>query len=102
MKHFLIRYHFTGDSEAEWQAAIARFIADLEGDAELGGKIAYRAMRSADGDYFHLASPVDEAAVKALGERPFFERYTALTERAGGGEVSVVPLDVVAETQLRQ
>ena len=84
MKHFLIKYTFkTGPREA-WHAEIARFIAALDGDPELRGKIAYRAMKVGDGpEYCHLAATADDGAAKALGTRAFFEHYTAETERVG-------------------
>jgi len=99
MKQFLIKYSFKGDSEAQWRSHIAAFIAALDGDPELKGKISYRCMKRRGGaDYYHLATPVDDDAVALLQSRDFFKRYTELTRLAGGGEVEVVPLEVIAET----
>ncbi len=99
MKQFLIKYRRKNGSEAEWHADIARFIAALDGDPALGG-IAYRCMKVRGGDdYFHLATAADDAAVKALQSRDFFKRYTEATKHTGGGEVEVLPLDIVAETK---
>jgi len=100
MKHFLIRYRFEHGSAADWHQEIGRFIAALDADAELAGKISYRAMKIRDDDtsYVHLASAVDDAAVKALGERAFFKHYTEETERVSGGSVEVLPLEIIAET----
>ena len=99
MKQFLIKYSFKGASEAQWQRDIAAFIESLGGDPELKGKIGYRCMkRSGGADYYHLATPVDEEAVAVLQSREFFKRYTELTRLAGGGEVEVIPLEVIAET----
>jgi hypothetical protein len=98
----MIRYTFADGTPEAWHAEIARFIADLESDPELAGRIAYRAMRLGEGpEYAHLAAVADEAAVKTLGSRDFFERYTAATERVGGGHVEVIPLEIVAETAFR-
>jgi hypothetical protein len=104
MKHFLIRYRFEHGSPAEWHAEIGRFIAALDADPELSSKISYRAMRLRDDDtsYLHLAAAVDEAAVKALGERAFFKHYTEQTERVSGGSVEVLPLEIIAETKERR
>jgi hypothetical protein len=99
MKYFLIRYHFTNGSQTEWHQEIGRFIAALESDPSIGGKISYRAMRTAKGDYYHIAAAVDEPATQELGERDFFERYTQETHRVGGGQVTVEPLEIVAETK---
>jgi quinol monooxygenase YgiN len=100
MKHFLIRYRFEQGSRDDWHQEIARFIAALNADAELAGKISYRAMKIRDDDtsYVHLASAVDDAAVKALGERAFFKHYTEQTELVSGGSVEVLPLEIIAET----
>jgi hypothetical protein len=40
-------------------------------------------------------------AVKAPQSRDFFKRYTEQTKRARGGDVEVLPLDIVAETMPR-
>jgi hypothetical protein len=99
MKHFLIRYKRTSGTEAEWHQDIARFIENLDKDPELKGKILYRCMKIRDGsDYFHLAAASDEQAVKAMQSRDFFKRYSEKTRQIAGGEVTVSPLDVVAET----
>jgi len=100
MKHFMIRYKRGSGTEAEWHRDIAAFIADLDQDPELKGKILYRCMkiRGSD-DYFHLAAAADETAIKAMQSRDFFKRYTEKTRQvAAGGEVTVSPLDIVAET----
>jgi len=102
MKHFMIRYTFTEGTPEAWHAEIARFIAALEADPELRGKIAYRAMKVGNGpEYCHLAAVADESVPKTLGTRAFFEHYTAETERVGGGKVEVIPLEIVAETAYR-
>jgi hypothetical protein len=102
VKHFLITYRFTTGSEEEWRREIARFIAALEADPALSGKIAYRCMKSREGpDYYHVAAAVDEQAVKALGEREFFTRYSEQSDFVSGGTVEVVPLEIVAETAFR-
>ena len=99
MKQFLIKYRFKHGLRDEWHKEIARFIAALESDPVLNGKISYRSMKVKDSDdYYHLASAEDELAVKTLGERDFFSNYTKRTEDVSGGEVEVLPLEIVAET----
>jgi len=100
MKQFLIRYRLVNGSKAEWHQSIAEFIAHLDSDPELRGKIGYRCMCAGD-DYFHIASPIDEATVKTLQGLDFFKRYTDKTRETGGGEVMVAPLEVIAETAYR-
>jgi len=100
MKQFLIKYRFKSGSEDQWHQDIARFIVALDDDPVLQGKISYRCMKHRGGsDYFHLATVVDEEVVKTLQSREFFTRYTNLTKSAGGGEVEVLPLDIIAETK---
>ena len=68
---------------------------------DLRGRIAYRCMKGREGpDYYHLASAVDDQAIKSLQEREFFKRYTAKTKSVAGGTVEVVPLEMIAETKL--
>jgi hypothetical protein len=102
MKHFLIKYHFKSGSEEEWHRDIARFIAALDKVPALQGKIAYRCMKHRGGsDYYHIAAAADEQAIKALQAQEFFAGYTEATKRAGGGEVEVLPLEIIAETTFR-
>jgi hypothetical protein len=99
MKHFLIRYTRTNESEEAWHRDITAFIAALDSDPDLKGKISYRCMKVRDEmSYYHLAAASDEQAVKALQQREFFKRYTEKTRLVAGGEVSVTPLEIIAET----
>jgi len=50
-------------------------------------------------DYYHLASAEDDLTVKTLGERDFFSSYTKRTEAMSGGEVEVLPLEIIGETK---
>jgi hypothetical protein len=100
MAQFLIKYRFTNGSVEEWHREIAQFIAAIDSDPALGGKITYRCMKSRNGtDYYHLATTADESATKALQEREFFKRYTESAKLAAGGELEVVPLETIAETR---
>ena len=101
MKRFLITYTYRLDEAARpaWHGRIAEFIAALENDAELRGRITYRCMKAADGErYYHLAEAVDSAAIAALRQRPFFQSYTEETKRVGGGAVEVSTLETIAQT----
>jgi hypothetical protein len=99
MKHFLIRYTRVNGSEQAWHQDIAAFISALDDDPDLKGKIVYRCMKVRDDShYYHLAAAVDEQAIKALHQRAFFKRYTEQTRLVAGGEVSVTPLEIIAET----
>jgi hypothetical protein len=102
MKHFLIKYRFKSGTKEEWHQDIAAFISALQTDPALEGKISYSCMKSREGlDYYHLASATDDQAIKTLQEREFFKRYTERTKLVAGGEVEVLPLDIIAETMNR-
>jgi hypothetical protein len=100
MKYSIIKYQFASGTPELWHREVARFIAAIEGDAELKGRISYRCMKNRDdSSYFHLAGAADEAAVKTLQSRAFFKAYQARTrEVAAGGNVTVTPIELVAET----
>jgi hypothetical protein len=99
MKHFMIKYQFANGTAEEWHREIAHFIAALDGDPELKGKITYRVMKNRDDtSYFHLASAADEHAIKTLQARDFFKHYTEKTRQVAGGEVVVTPIEPIAET----
>jgi hypothetical protein len=103
VKHFLIKYRFQEGSPEAWRAEIERFIAALEADATLNGRIAYRCMKAGNGsnEYYHLAASSDDEASKALQARDFFKAYTEETKRVSGGTVEVLPLAIIAETSAR-
>jgi hypothetical protein len=102
MKSFLIRYRLQNASPEEWHKDVAAFIAGLDNDPALKGKIAYRCMKIRDSaDYLHLATAADDQAIKALQQSPLFSGYTEKTRAAAGGAVDVLPLDIIAETQTK-
>lgn len=101
MKHSMIRYQFANGAEAEWRAEIARFIAELDSDPRLAGRVAYRCMKVRNEPaYYHLAVADDDDTVRALQGSDFFKRYQEATRRvAADGRVEVVPIDIIAETK---
>jgi hypothetical protein len=102
MKSFLIRYRLQNASPEEWHKDVAAFIAGLDSDPALKGKIAYRCMRVRDSaDYLHLATAADDEAIKALQQSRFFSGYQEKTKKVAGGSVDVLPLDVIAETHIK-
>ena len=99
MKHFMIKYRFANGATTEWHREIGRFIAALNEDPELKGRIIYRCLKNRDDtDYYHVAAAVDEQAVKTLQSREFFKHYTEKTRQAAGGDVVVTPMELIAET----
>jgi hypothetical protein len=99
MKEFLIRYRLTNGTPNSWHQDITKFISALANDPDLKGRIAYRCMKTRDGsEYFHIASPADDEAVKTLQQRDYFKSYTEKTRTMAGGDVVVSPLEIIAET----
>ena len=99
MKYSMIKYQFTNGTTEDWHREIDRFIAAIESDPELKGKISYRCMKTADDkSYMHLAAAVDEAAIKTLQSRDFFQRYREKTREVAGGNVTVTPIEMIAGT----
>ena len=99
MKHFMIKYQFANGTTEDWHREIGRFISALNNDPELKGRISYRVMKNRDDSgYFHLAAAADEQAVKTAQARDFFKHYTEKTRQVAGGEVTVTPIEVIAET----
>ena len=99
MKHFMIKYQLANGTTEEWHREIERFIAALNSDPELKGKISYRCMKNRDdSSYYHLAAAADEQAIKTLQARDFFKHYTEKTRQVAGREVTVTPMELIAET----
>lgn len=102
MKHFLIKYRFKNGTAEAWHEHISAFISALDSNPAVKGKISYRCMKEQEGaGYYHLASASDPEAVKALQQQDFFKRYTEETKSVAGGEVEVLPLQIIAETAYR-
>ncbi|HEY0614766.1 MAG TPA: hypothetical protein VGC96_09005 [Candidatus Elarobacter sp.] len=102
MKQFLITYRVKDGMEEQRRDEIAAFIAAIDADPSLRGKLSYRCMKAGgQPEYYHIATAADEAAVKDLQSRDFFSRYTEQTERCADGEVDVSPLELIAETAAR-
>jgi hypothetical protein len=99
MKHFMIKYQFANGTTEAWHQEISRFITAIDNDPELKGRIIYRCMKNRDdSSYCHLASAADDLAVKTLQARDFFKHYTEKTKQVAGGEVTVTPIELIAET----
>ena len=99
MKHFMIKYQLANGAAEEWHREIGRFIAALNDDPELKGKISYRCMKNRDdAGYYHLAAATDEQAIKTLQARDYFKHYTERTRQVAGGDVVVTPMELIAET----
>ena len=100
MKHSMIKYQFANGTAEEWHREVGKFIAALDSDPELKGKISYRGMKNSDdSSYYHLAAAADEQAVKTLQSRDFFKPYTEKTRQVAAGGVVVTPMLLIAETR---
>jgi len=100
MQQFMIRYRRQNADAETWHRDVAQFIAAVDADPELRGRIGYRVMRLGGGDdYVHIATPADDQAVKTLQSRDFFKRYNERVRAvAADGKVEVTKLDLVGET----
>jgi hypothetical protein len=100
MKYSMIKYQFTNGTAEEWHREIDRFIAALNNDPELKGRISYRCMKNRDDSgYTHLAAVADDATIKTLQSRDFFRHYQEKTRQIAGGHVTVTPVELIAETE---
>jgi hypothetical protein len=102
MKRFLIKYTYNPASGPveDWHRHIKEFIAGLDSDPELKGRIGYLCMKAKDSaNYYHIAEARDDDVPNLLQLRDFFKRYTEETKRVGGGTVEVLPLETIAETR---
>lgn len=102
MPQSIIAYTFKTGSEDEWRSSITTMVGQMNADPDLKGRIAYRVLKERAGQrYWHIASAVDDAALKALQGKDFFRDYQAATRAASGGTVEVIATETVAETAFR-
>ena len=91
MKHFLIKYRFKDGSPEAWRGEIERFIAAVEADTTLNGRIAYRCMKAdnGSGEYYHLAATTGRRSVEGAAAARFLQavhgRDQARLRRHGRG-----------------
>ena len=70
----------------------------------VGGLVSHRtgaslvAKSAGSNDYYHLARAADDQAPKDLQQRDWFRQYQEKTRMVAGGQVEVLPLEVIAET----
>ena len=104
MKQFLIRYRRGGTDAETWHRDVAAFIAALDGDAELSGKISRIAACASPTATIICISPRRQTRPpsRRCNPRDYFKRYNERTRQvAADGKVEVLKLDVVAETKNR-
>jgi molybdopterin/thiamine biosynthesis adenylyltransferase len=83
MKQFLIKYRRTNGSTEDWHREIGTFIAAIDSDPALKGKVGYRCLKARDGeDYFHIATVHDDSGRVALQERADAQRLDELVATA--------------------
>ena len=97
-----VTYLINVKSNITFANVLQLLIAALNDDPELKGKIIYRCLKNRDdAEYFHLASAVDEDAIKTLQSREFFQHYSEKTRQVAGNGVVVTPMELIAETTRR-
>ena len=100
MKQFLVKYRRQNGTPEEWHREIARFIANIDADPAIKGKVGYRCLKARDGaDYFHIATVYEDSGQAALQTKDWFKAYQGATKAVSGGTVEVLPLELVAETR---
>jgi quinol monooxygenase YgiN len=102
MPQSIIAYTFKTGSEEAWRRRIATMIGEMNADPDLTGRIAYRVLKERNGQrYWHVASAVDDDALKALQGKDYFRSYQAATREAAAGTLEVIGTETVAETTFR-
>jgi len=99
MKHFMIKYSVCQRRHRGLAPGNRPVHCRDRQRSRTQGRIIYRCMKNRDdANYMHLAAAADEQAIKALQSRDFFKHYTEKTRAVAGGEVTVTPLELIAET----
>jgi hypothetical protein len=102
MPQSIIVYTLKNGAREDWHRQVEAMVTRMNADPDLKGRIAYRVLRQRNGDrYWHVASAIDEAALKALQGKDYFRSYQASTREVSGGTIDVVGTETVAETDFR-
>ena len=101
MLYSFIRYTTQGPSE-EWEREVNAFIAAIDGDPSLRGRISYRCFKEKDGvSFYHAAAAVDDAAVADLKEKPFFKPYSTKLRAVAKSGPEFTQMQLVGGTKIQ-
>jgi hypothetical protein len=102
MPQSIITYTFKTGSRDDWHRRIADLVHAMNTDADLQGRIAYRVLKERKGErYWHIASAIDDDALKALQSKDYFRNYQAATRSVSDNAVEVIGTETIAETAFR-
>ena len=70
MKYSMIKYQFANGATEDWHREVSRFVAALDGDPDLKGRISYRVMKNRDDATSKLALIVRAALDRPKPRKP--------------------------------
>jgi len=86
MKQFLIKYQLKVGTEEQRRDEMVAFIAAMNGDPAVKGRISYRCMKvPGKPDYWHIVTAEDDASIVAMGGSGIESQPTRATEAAVRG-----------------
>ena len=92
MHGITILYDYKGD-EAAWERTTSRFIAAIDKDKELAGRLHYRVNRAKEGSRrVHWGWWESPDIVPILQSRDYFKEFTARVREMGGDSLTTIPL----------
>ena len=92
MHGITIFYDYDGE-EAAWEQATSNFIAAIDQDPELAGRLHYRVNRAREGGRrVHWGWWDDPEIVPILQSRDYFKEFTARVREMAGRTLTTIPL----------
>ncbi len=93
-----ILYEYSGD-EAVWQKTIADFIAAIDTDAEVAGRLHYRVNKAREGNRrVHWGWWDKPETVAKMQSRDYFKTFSAKLREMAGDTLTTIPVTRHGET----
>ena len=94
-----VQYEFSGN-EAEWDAAVATFVQEIDADPDVSGRFTYRVTRVKDGSKrIHWGQWDVPETIQLLQSRDYFRMFTAKLQELHGGKLEPTLVSILHSTK---
>ena len=98
MRSITISYKF-GGPEGEWRKMVGDFIAAIDGDPEVAGKITYQVATADDRETrIHWGRWDNQDTLRTMQSRDYFKTFAERLRELTGGQQNVMASDVILKT----
>ena len=98
MRTITIWYKYHGPEE-NWRKVVGDFIAAIDGDPEIAGKLTYQVTIADDGETrIHWGRWDSQETLRVMQSRDYFKAFAQRVKEFAGGQPNSMSSDVVLKT----